>query len=232
MSKTNHPNRRWMNWVLYDIGDKFLTQLSEHFRGTLYDLGCGEQSHREFFLCHAKNYVGVDWYGGGEALKPDIEADLNQPLDIPDCAADTVVSLSVLEHLCEPQCMLNEAFRILKPGGKIILQVPWQWWIHEAPHDYFRYTPYGLRHLFKKAGFTDIQVMPQCGFFTTWIVKFNYFSNRAIVGPKILRRFLKGFLVPFWFIGQVLSPWLDRLDKHWELETQGYFVLASKPKPQ
>lgn len=219
-----------MNWILYEIGDKYLRKYSIFLKGALYDLGCGEQPHKDFFLQHADSYVGVDWWEGDGARRPEIIADLNQRLDIPSEAADSVVSLSVLEHLCEPQAMLNEAFRILKPGGAMILQVPWQWWIHEAPHDYFRYTPYALRYMFGKAGFERVQVEAQCGFFTTWIVKFNYFTNRAITGPKPIRRFLKMFLVPFWYAGQVLAPYLDRLDKNWELETQGYFVLAFKPQ--
>ncbi len=230
MGNHQHPNRRWINWVLYEIGDRYLRKYRPHLRGVIYDLGCGEQPHKSFFLEHGERYVGVDWWGGNGQHRPDIISDLNQPLEIPSQAADSVVSLSVLEHLCEPQVMLNEAFRILKPGGAIVLQVPWQWWIHEAPHDYFRYTPFALRYMLGKAGFELIEVEAQCGFFTMWIVKFNYFTNRAITGPMPVRRFFKMFLVPVWYLGQVLAPYLDRLDKNWELETQGYFVLAFKPK--
>ena len=110
----------------------------------------------------------------------------------------------------------------------MILQVPWQWWIHEAPHDYFRYTPYGLKYMFEKAGFVDVEVEPQSGFFTTSIVKMNYFSARFIRGPRPLRWLIKAILVPFWTIGQVLAPYLDKLDRNWAAEAQGYFVLAKK----
>lgn len=229
MISRNHSNRSVLNWLIYDIGDRFLEKHARHYKGVLYDLGCGEAPFRDFFLRYARHYIGVDWAGSYHDTKADIAADLNKPLPIESGVADTVVSLSVMEHLCEPQVMLNEAYRILRPDGMMIMQVPWQWWIHEAPHDYFRYTPYGLRYLLEKAGFTDIQIEAQCGFFTTWIVKFNYFSNRAIQGPKVVRRAIKLFLVPFWYVGQVLAPYLDKLDKDWELETQGYFVLAKKP---
>ena len=90
--------------------------------------------------------------------------------------ADTVVSFSVMEHLHQPQMMLDEAFRILKPTGNIILQVPWQWWIHEGPHDYFRYTPYAQNFMLVKAGFNNIKIKAQGGFFTMWILKFTYFK--------------------------------------------------------
>ena len=224
----DHPNRRIMNWLLYDIGDRFLRKYTAYYKGVIYDLGCGERTYEKFFMQYAMQYIGVDWSQSLNTPRIDIVADLNKPLPIETGVADTVVSFSVMEHLCEPQMMLNEAYRILKPEGMMILQVPWQWWIHEAPYDYFRYTPYGLRYLFEKAGFVDIYIEAQCGFFTTWIVKFNYFTNRAIQGPKIIRRAIKLLFVPLWYLGQKLAPYLDKFDKNWELETQGYFVLAKK----
>lgn len=142
--------------------------------------------------------------------------------------ADSIISLSVMEHLCEPQTFLNESYRILKQEGVMVLQVPWQWHVHEAPHDYFRYTPYGLKYLFKKAGFVDVKVEAQCGFFTTWIVKMNYFSVRFVRGPRMVKYIIGGMLLPFWTVGQIIAPLLDKLDRRWESETQGYFVVARK----
>lgn len=228
MISRNHSNRRPYNWLIYDISDKFLQKYIPNYKGVLYDLGCGDAPYRDFFLSHADKYVGVDWSGSLHDYKADVSADLNKPLPIESAVADTVVSFSVLEHLCEPQNMLNEAWRILKPGGAIVLQVPWQWWIHEAPYDFFRYTPYGLKYLFEKAGFVDIVVEPQSGFFTMWILKMNYFSLRFLLGPKPLQWLIEACLAPCWYIGQIISPSLDKLDRNWAAETQGYFVLARK----
>jgi hypothetical protein len=124
--------------------------------------------------------------------------------------------------------MLNEAFRILRSGGKLVLQVPWQWWIHEAPYDYFRYTPYGLKHLLNKAGFVDVRIDAQAGYFTATVLKFNYFSNRFIRGPKPLRYVLLAALVPIWWLGQKIAPTLDMLDQDWAAETPGFWVVANK----
>ena len=228
MISKNHSNRRAHNWLIYDVGDRFLLKYANAFKGVLYDLGAGESPFKEFFLQHATQYIAVDWSGSYHDTKADIAADLNKPLPIESEVADTVVSLSVLEHLCEPQMMLNEAFRILKPGGAIILQVPWQWWIHEAPYDFFRYTPYGLKYLFEKAGFVDVMVVPQSGFFTTWILKLNYFGLRFAQGSKLIRWPIKACLMPFWYIGQLLAPVLDKLDRDWAAEASGYFVTAKK----
>ena len=228
MISKNHSNRRAHNWLVYDIGDRVLEKLVPLYKGVLYDLGAGESPYKEFFLQHADRYVAVDWSGSFHETKADIAADLNKPLPIESEVADTVVSLSVLEHLCEPQLMLEEAFRILRKDGAMVLQVPWQWWIHEAPHDYFRYTPYGLDYLFKRAGFADIKVEPQAGFFTTITLKMNYFSCRLIRGPKPVRMLLRVVFSIFWYVGQKLAPLLDKLDQNWELEAPGYFVTARK----
>lgn len=224
-----HSNRRAYNWLIYKVGDRSLLKHSGFYKGILYDLGAGESPYKDFFLQYANRYVAVDWASSLHDIEADVVADLNEPLPIDSEVADTVLSLSVLEHLREPQTMLNETFRILKPGGAIVLQVPWQWWIHEAPYDYFRYTPYGLNYLLEKAGFSDVQVEPQAGFFTMWILKFNYFTLRIIRGPRPLRALIQLGLLPLWFLGQVLAPWLDKLDRNWALEASGYFVTAKKP---
>ena len=156
------------------------------------------------------------------------EDNLNEKIKLPDDYADTIVSLSVMEHLCEPQIFLNESYRILKDGGIMILQVPWMWWIHELPHDYFRYTPYGLKYMFEKAGYKDIQVQPTTGFFSMWFLKMNYFSLKWIKGSKIRRALTKAFLIPFWYTAQKLAPWLDSKHRGWSLESAGFFVVAKK----
>lgn len=224
----SHNNRRWYNWVIYNIVDKFLDKYSIHFKGVLVDLGCGTAPFKDFLLTYCDKYIGVDWAETTHELNANVVSDLNVRINLEDGVADSIISISVMEHLCEPQVFLNESYRILKPVGTIVLQVPWQWKVHEAPHDYFRYTPYGLRHLLEKAGFVDVEVEAQCGFFTTWIVKMNYFSVRLIRGPKFLKGLLKVSLIPFWTVGQVLAPYLDKLDQNWDAETQGYFVLARK----
>ncbi len=223
-----HSNRQLYNWILYKQGDVFLEKYSKYYRGTLVDLGCGEAPYKEYFLQYANQYIGVDWSNTFHNSKADIVSDLNDKIKLEDESADTIISLSVMEHLCEPQIFLNEAYRILKKDAFIILQVPWQWRVHEAPHDYFRYTPYGLKYMFAKAGFKDIEIEGTTGVFTVLIMKLNYFSRTLIRGPRLLRKLIELFLIPFWFIGQIITPLLDKLDRNWEIETQGYFVIARR----
>ncbi len=225
MHKVNYLTN---NWLAIKTNNKILKKNLKNLKGTVYDLGCGERPYEQDILKIADSYIGVDWGDTLHKLKADIVADLNKPLPIDSEVAETVTSFQVMEHLCEPQIMLNEAFRILKKEGNIILTVPFQWWVHEAPYDYFRYTLYGLRYMFEKAGFKDIEIAPSTGFFSMWILKMNYFSARLIKGPKLIRLIFRAIMIPIWYVFQILAPLLDKLDRNPELETSGYTVVAKK----
>lgn len=223
----NHPNRKAHNWLVYDIGDESLIENCNIFKGHVYDLGCGEMPYKQWLLRHAETYTGVDWGNSLHDLKADIFADLNEPFPIENQVADTIISLSVLEHLREPQQFLNEALRILKPGGYMMLRVPFMYGVHEAPHDYYRFTCYGLEYMLKKAGFSNITVYPLTGFWVMWTIKFNYQTRRMIRGPWPLRIVMRIFMRFVWAFNQRFAPWLD---KHWKIdgETAGYCVIAKK----
>lgn len=127
--------------------------LSRNFillKGVLADLGCGPRPFKLDILKYADTYTGVDWKNSLHDTTADIIEDLNQPLAIDSQSFDSVVSFEVLEHLCEPQMMLKEANRILKKSGVFMLSMPFQWWVHEEPWDYQRFTRYGLEYQLKK----------------------------------------------------------------------------------
>jgi SAM-dependent methyltransferase len=215
------------NWLAYKLNNENVGRNLHIMTGTVIDLGVGLRPYEADILNTSHAYVGVDWSNSIHSLRADIVADLNKPLPIADAVADTVVSFQVLEHLCEPQTMLEEAFRILRPGGVLFLSVPFQWWVHEAPHDYFRYTRYGLEHLLNKAGFSEIEIQEVSGFWVTWFLKLNYQTTRLIRGPRVTRWIVRMLLLPLWFTDQVIAPLLD---KFWRCpeETQGYIALAKK----
>ena len=223
-----HKNKGFHNWAVYRSLDKLLLKNTHLIKGKVYDLGCADTHYKRFLLEHAEEYLGLDWGNSPHDAQADIFADLNQTLPLKNSIADTVFSISTLEHLAEPLLFLKEANRILKPNGFVLLQVPWQWQIHEAPFDYYRFTPFGLKYLLKKAGFEDIQITPQLGLFSTQLLKLNYFFNRFTRGPKWLTRSIKVILFPIWTINQLLGGLLDMFDTDWSQETNGYFVVARK----
>jgi SAM-dependent methyltransferase len=228
----NHTNRKAYNWLLYDQSDKYLIEYIPHYKGIMLDLGCADKPFESFFKQYVDEYIGVDWSNTIHNSKADIVSDLNKKINLEDNYADTIVSLNVLEHLCEPQVFLNECYRLLKDDGTLILHIPFQWWIHEQPYDYFRYTPYGLKYMLNKSGFTDIQVQPTSGFYTTIFMKINYFTLRLIHGSKLKQKFITLLLNPFWYISQKLAPKLDSMHRGWSLEAQSFFVVAQKKEKE
>ncbi len=230
-----HNNRKSYNWLIYDIGDKWLLEYSKYYKNTLVDLGCGTAPYKDFFLEYADKYVGVDWTKTLHNSQADVISNLNEKIKLPDNYADTIVSLSVMEHLCEPQIFLNESYRILKDGGIMILQVPWMWWIHELPHDYFRYTQHSINML-SKFGFEVKNVTPLGSrretLDTTWFhfIKrtMDEYENSEKKLPfryKLVFKFLN-------FVFLFLSLFIDKLKKANEsdpLFTLGYgFVLIKR----
>ena len=130
------------------------------------DVGAGDAPFRELFA-HAR-YATVDWaeslHEGAE--RSDIVASADS-IPVRDGAFDAVLLTQVLEHVPEPASVLSELHRILSDGGTLYLTAPLVWELHELPHDYYRYTSEGLRHLLESAGFTSVEVEPRNDCFTT-----------------------------------------------------------------
>lgn len=123
------------------------------------DVGAGDAPYRELFA--GFHYVTSDWEGTSHV--PDAPYDLvAQAHDLPveDASFDAVVCTQVLEHLPEPWLALEEFHRVLRPGGRVVVTAPLTWYLHELPHDYWRFTAYGLRHLLERAGFERIDIRP------------------------------------------------------------------------
>lgn len=193
------------------------------YKGRVVDLGCGNAPYKADILKVAREYIGVDWKQSfHDQSHVDVFCDLSGKLSLEDDYADTVVSFAVMEHVPEPSLFLSECHRILRPGGSLFITVPFMWHVHEAPHDYYRYTRYGLQYLLVKNGFSEIQIRETTGFWQTFVLKFNYHMHRRFAGGPFWY-----FWIPFWWLGQVVSPLLDRFDQHPE-ETAGYIVQATK----
>ena len=91
---------------------------------------------------------------------PDTVGDVHT-LPFSDNTFEFILCAEVLEHLHTPHQAIAEMGRVLKPGGMLILTTRFVFPIHDAPHDYFRYTKYGLQHLFK--GWEIIELSPETG---------------------------------------------------------------------
>jgi len=137
--------RRYLS-SLVDINYIYtLETLNSHASGKLIDVGCGDAPYRRIIEPNLECYHTLDVEK--RTSKLDFISDILDMNAVSDCQYDTVLCLEVLEHVSDPFKAMKEISRILKPGGKLILSVPHISRIHEAPHDYFRFTNYGIEKL-------------------------------------------------------------------------------------
>lgn len=224
--RTRHGLRRGIerhNYLIYNTHRKFIRSLD--FSGRVVDLGCGNAPYKDFVLETASEYIGVDRedtrYDGKNV---NVFADLSGVLPFDAEYADNVICFNVLDDLPEPGFFLSECFRILRPGGTMFLMVPFAWPIHEEPHDYYRFTRYGLEYLLKKCGFIEIMIEEETGFWQSWLLQINYYTRQFAWGP------LKYPFYAFWWFNQAMAPVLDRIDRTrmGKLETTHYMIRAKK----
>jgi SAM-dependent methyltransferase len=128
-------------------------------KGKIVDLGCGKAPLYGLYKNHSTEVILTDWpqtFHQNECL--DIATDLTQDLPFQNNEFETVLLSDVLEHIPEPEKLLKEIYRILCPQGKLLMNTPFYYPLHEVPYDYFRYTEYALRFMAETAGFKIIEL--------------------------------------------------------------------------
>jgi len=159
MASAGRPGRDVNRWAVSTFVER--TALSFGPGERVLDAGAGEGRYRRLF--HRQRYVAVDLMVGDadwDYRGVDVAADLTR-LPFRDAGVDHVLSTQTLEHLCEPGTFLREAARVLRPGGTLHLTAPQCFRLHQEPHDYFRYTRYGLVHLLEAADLEVVSVTAQ-----------------------------------------------------------------------
>ncbi len=190
----------------------------------ILDAGAGPCPYKSFFNhCHYESTDFVDKY---KCLN--FVCNLSE-IPKKEQTYDAILNTEVLEHVEDPQKVINEMYRILKIGGRIFLTTPQSWRIHQAPYNYFYFTKYGLNSLFEKAGFSKIKIMPMGGYF--WfladVLRFNNLLEQ-MNKRNPLRTILAIIGYPF---TQLIMPFilfhLDFIDKKRDW-TMGYTLEAIK----
>lgn len=192
--------------------------------GLTLDIGSQNGPYARFF----PNRIALDIRrGAGVRIIGDAQA-----LGIKDEAFETVLCTEVLEHLPEPQRAIDEMFRVLKPGGRLLLTTRFLFPIHDAPHDYFRFTKYGLRHLLRR--FEIVELQEETDSIGTVAVLLQRLGMQArTVGPTATRAVwlvLAKAVRPFGFL--ITREYGDsrRLTPERGIMTSGYHVACRKPQ--
>jgi SAM-dependent methyltransferase len=127
-------------------------------RGVVLDVGCGRRPFEQLITAQGATYIGVDWPAPSQPSFPDIVADANR-LPLRKDSVDSVIATEIMEHLESPSVFLDELARVLKPGGILVLTVPFLEPLHEIPRDFYRFTPFSLERLCQESGFRVEQIL-------------------------------------------------------------------------
>jgi SAM-dependent methyltransferase len=191
----------------------------------ILDLGCGLQPYKSLFK--SNSYMGIDIEDGGHDIQAKIVDKFydGQTIPYPDNNFETVICTEVLEHVQEPIRLLSEIKRVLKPGGEILLSMPFVWYEHEIPYDFNRFTSYQQQLIFKQAGLTITKIEGTTGVFRTCGQLISAFVFERLFTHNKPLKALSAVL--FCFPIQVIFICLDFIFKNSWL-TLNYVVVAKK----
>lgn len=192
--------------------------------GTVLDLG-GEKG-AEYISCIKGDFT-VTTVNLESVEKTDIVHDLESPILLEDASYDQVLLINVLEHIFNYRQLLSEASRIVRPGGSVIIAVPFLFPIHPSPHDYWRFTKETLQKECVLAGLEVETISPLGG---------GVFAVRYLMLDRLLPAPLR--FVSYYTIRYITTA-LDRLfsfaahtlGKRYSIAEYalGYVVAARRP---
>ena len=142
----------------------FLIDSMDFCRGKpVLDAGAGHQRYRRFYdeavYLSQEHPAGID-FKRMQGIEYDLVCPIDERIPLKDGSLAAIVSTSVLEHVRHPEAFLAEAHRVLHPGGRLYIHVPFAYCEHEQPYDFQRPTRYGLQAWLGDAGFGQISVLP------------------------------------------------------------------------
>lgn len=178
---------------------KKLKKIVSKLQGNILDLGCGNGEYS--FLMAKKRVNQITALDASPELIGEIQKilrtnDINnitivngdaQELPFKEEIFDAVFCNTVLEHVPEPEKVIQESFRVLKKNGIFVVSIPFLQEVHADPYDFQRYTPYGLKYQLKKYGFKDIKIACDYGSLNTieylllgsvvWRIRLGFLNN-------------------------------------------------------
>lgn len=135
------PDLRFWHFQYLAIRDlrRDMQELVPRLHGRVIDVGCGDKPYAP--LAPGADFFGIDVYNG-----PAVDAIVapHERWPVEDASFDGAICTQVLEHAADHEHTLSELQRVLKPGGTLILSVPWMYHEHGAPYDFRRFSRHEL----------------------------------------------------------------------------------------
>jgi SAM-dependent methyltransferase len=193
-------------------------------RGTLVDVGAGQQPYAGLFSGAVDRIIAVDVPGLSPRAGIDVWADA-QALPLRAASVDTVFCAEVLEYLVDPRRAFAEFSRVLRCGGRLLLTAPQLRGESDEANDYWRFGRPGLRLLAEEAGLTEIEIVPCGGFCAAWGQR----ASSALYGA-LTRRGLVPVAVARAACGLIQAPcWLAEQASLGARETLHWLMTARRP---
>jgi SAM-dependent methyltransferase len=196
--------------------------------GSLLDVGCGAQVYRGL-LPRQVTYRGIDTSDAKARFgysMPDTHYFGGDDWGVEEHTFDTVLCTEVLEHIPDPAAFLARAGRCLRPGGRLVLTVPFAARWHFIPYDYWRFTPSGLRQLLTDAGFGEVRVQARGNPLTVACYKVMTLVLTLLFAPGLAKRVLGVLLLPV--LGMLACIANLSLLRDWGDDCLGYTVTARR----
>jgi SAM-dependent methyltransferase len=202
-------------------------------KGRLLDIGCGAQVFRSL-VPNDVAYRGIDTRDAKERFGydiPDTEYFEGEEWPVHAGEFDIALCTEVLEHIPEPRRFLAQAHRALRPGGRLLMTVPFAARWHFIPYDYWRYTPSGLDMLLRECGFDDVTIYARGNPLTVACYKVMALPLMLIFGTPSRQHHLPLSLFGILFLPLIVVVAAIgnlSLRSDWGDDCLGYTVLASK----
>ncbi len=225
--------RRFIDLQANSIWMDFGQELPKVY-GAVLDIGCGAQTYR-ILMPENVSYLGLDTEDAKLNFGYEVPGTLyfsGEDWPVGEASFDFVLCAEVLEHIPDPRSFVQQAAKCLKPGGGLLLTVPFSARWHFIPHDYWRFTPSGLNLLLLDAGFDSIVVHARGNPLTVACYKVMalplmlIFNADKRVLSKVFNRTLGVLLIPLLLLVGVVANLTIKLD--WGDDCLGYTVIAKR----
>lgn len=223
-----HPTQNILHFQWLAVKDlrSDLRSICPTLKGSVLDVGCGDKPYASCFNPGVVQYLGLDVV---QSPGVDVVADENEPWPLAGSTADVVLCSQVLEHVPNLDNVLDSIHGVLKPGGFLLVTVPFIYNFHGEPRDFRRFSAEGIRQIFaNQYEIIEVRLQGAAGS-SLGTLLLNWLDT--ILNKWRVSRLLKGVLMPLWIsfcLTVNVAGWLvDKLDR-----TQSFYgnvlLLARK----
>lgn len=208
--------------------DQFFEEMAATFEqdASIIDIG-GHRTRKAGKFDIERYPVRVDYVNIDPATEPDFLCDATA-IPVVDRSYDYAVLSEVLEHVEDPQAVLQEAYRVLKNGGTLLMTTPFMFRIHGHPADYARYTDQWYENVLDRIGFAEVEVRKQ-GLMLSMLA--NQTKLWSTCASNRLERFVLRWISYYLIHRAMKEESRPEFQQHWLFGNSvlGFGVRARKP---